>query len=448
MTPDDLRDRFEAAGNELVPAPGSVEAVKSRARQRTLGNRVTAVLAALLLIAVVAIGTTFFLSSDTVGDDANASVADPTVWASNGLVEAADFVYVGSFEVPEDQAGLEEFSFGGSAVAYNPAGEGSLFITGFARNEMVAEISIPQLRRHEGERDGLIQAEVIQPFADITEGRGLSLIGSSEVGGVDDFRIGGLEVIDGVDGPRLHWTAWQVQNVGFNDVPGHGHSSLDLSSPDVEGPWFLGDFTQYQTSGYLFDVPDDFADLVLDGNSAMSGFQLEDFSSTSDGPPLFAFSPPSSSPAQERLDVIELANFERPEASSSFGEEVIMSGGDWITTSDNRNAVALAGNAMRAPNNLNCRSDAPEQIPSTGPQIALYDPSDLVEVAAGVRLPSEVEPYEIFSLTGDVIPVCGEQISGISYDAENGRLFVVQERATENALIFDARPVIHVFSIR
>ena len=208
MESNDLRDRFEAAGKELVPSAGSVEAVKARARQRTVRSRVAAAVAALLVIIGVAIATTVIIGSD---DDSASSAA--AVYTSNGLVEAADFAYVGSFAAPEDSSGVEEFGFGGSAVAYNPAGEGSLFITGFARNEMVAEISIPQLRAHEGQSDGLFDAEVIQPFTDITGGRGSSLIGSSQVGGQDDFRIGGLEVIEGPDGARLHWTAWQLGNV-------------------------------------------------------------------------------------------------------------------------------------------------------------------------------------------------------------------------------------------
>ena len=451
MESNDLRDRFEAAGKELVPSAGSVEAVKARARQRTVRSRAAAAVAALLVIIGVAIATTVIIGSD---DDSASSAAEEAtntaaVYTSNGLVEAADFAYVGSFAAPEDPSGVEEFGFGGSAVAYNPAGEGSLFITGFARNEMVAEISIPQLRAHEGQSDGLFDAEVIQPFTDITGGRGSSLIGSSQVGGQDDFRIGGLEVIEGPDGARLHWTAWQFGNVAVNDVPGHGHSSVDFGSLDVQGPWFLGEFNQYETAGYLFDVPVGFADLALDGATVLSGFQISGSAITSAGPPFYAFSPPDSLAAQERLAVTELAKFERPdESSQSFPEEALFSGGDWITTSDNRNAIALAGNATDIEPNVTCGFSAEAPVASTGPQIALYDPSDLAEVAAGVRLPSEVEPYEIFSLEGDVIPTCGEQISGISYDAENGRLFVVQERVTSSSTLFDARPVVHVFSIR
>ena len=445
MASDDLRKRFERAGNEFVPSPGSLDAVKSRARKRTLRGRLGLGLAALLLIGGVAVGTTILLSDEA---ETGASESDAP-FVSDGLVEAGDVAYVGSFELPESANEGEDFGFSEGAIAYNPAGEGSLFITGANPNQMVAEISIPVLRAHEGERGGLFPAEVIQPLTDITEGRGLELIGSRSVGGLDDFRIGGLEVIDGPDGPRLHWTAWQAQNEAPNDVPGHGHSSLDLSDPDVEGPWFLGEFSQLRTSGYLFDVPTGFADVALGGNSVVSGYQIGSASATSQGPSFFAFSPPDSLSALERLDVTELANFDFPdEQSASFAEDVEVTGADWITTSDNRHAVLVAGNMTRFGNNNNCGLGAEAEVDSTGPFMALYDPSDLAAVAAGLRLPSEVEPYEIFSIEDDVIAVCGEQISGISYDAANGRLFVAQIRVSANSNLFTARPVIHVFSVR
>ena len=70
----------------------------------------------------------------------------------------------------------------------------------------MAEISIPEVSPHEGSRTDLVEAELLQPLSDITEGRGASLIGSQERGGQDQFNIGGLEVV----GDRLHWTAWPV----------------------------------------------------------------------------------------------------------------------------------------------------------------------------------------------------------------------------------------------
>ena len=94
-----------------------------------------------------------------------------------------------------------------------------------------------------------------------------------------------------------------------------------------------------------------------------------------------------------------------------------------------------------------CRFGRSTDVSAHSPQMSLYDPADLAAVAAGTSQPSEVEPYLVISLEDDVIPVCGAQLGAIAFDAENNRLFVVQESVTANESDFDARPAIHVFTV-
>ena len=389
--------------------------------------------------------------ADVVEDPTNADedvvIVETNEWTTQGRLGEADFTYAGSFAAPLD-GDVEEFGFGGATIAYNPAGEGSLFISGFPKNTSVAEISIPDPAPHDGSRTDLVTSVVLQPFADITAGRGESFIGSTERGGQNDFRIGGLEVVDGPGGTRLHWTAYQEQNLVFNDVPGHGHSSLDLADPDVAGPWFLDGFRADETAGYLFDVPTDYADSFLSGDVFVSGFQqVPRTTFTSQGPSFFAFSPPAEGAAESRLTATELTNYRFDEQeSSSFDEESLIPGADWASTSDGRHAIVAIGNTQPWDFSLTCTL-ADEVVFEDGPQIALYDPLDLAAVATGDLAPFDVEPYEIFSIEDDLIPACGTQISGAAFDAENGRLFISQLRVTANEQGFDARPVIHVFNV-
>lgn len=506
---DQLRDEFGRVDGQVTLARGSANAVKARARQRTRraraasGAGVVAVVAVFGALAVqtgdsapekietiddspaaeptpdntlvvettVAPDSSDSNSSESNGDSISGDSNGDSISGEStsdgategdleqgdneaGLVTEADLTYLGAFRAPAD-VGDPGFGYGGRAAAFNPAGDpessddfdGSLFLSGFSRNELVAEISIPAPLLHDGSVADLPIAEVLQPLADVTGGRGSEFIGSEERGGLDDFRIGGLEVIDGPTGPRLHWTAWQYFNVGYNDVAGHGHSSLDLSDPDPQGPWYLGDFKTYATAGYLFSVPRSFADENLDGRSLLAGFQAgRPNASTSWGPPFFAFSPPPTAEPEARIDATELANYPLPDRQlAGYEEESLTPGADWLSTSDGRHAIVTAGN--RRSLESTCSDDDGSNRDAFGPRLSFYDPADLASVARGLLDPSAVEPFRTWSPAEHLIPACGLQLSAISFDETNGHLYLVQVQADTDQREFEPVPVVHVFRL-
>ncbi len=448
MDDPDLRDLFERADEELELRGGSLDAVKTRAGQRTQRARVAAGAGALALFAVAGL-----VAVSLVDDRANVTTVDVATEdpaAATGLLTANDFEYVGSFTTPEAVGGETLFGFGGRAATINSTTGASMFITTAEPNERVGEISIPSdLRPHDGARNGLPTAELLQAPSDVTGGRGDEFVGSAARGGQDDFRIGGLEVAD-VDGEaRLHWTAWQFFNVGYNDVAGHGHSSLDLAAPDPQGPWYLGAETTYSTAGYVFAAPDDFAATIDVDAALISGFQ--DVARTPDGsqgPPFYAYTAPAAEPAGARLDVVPLVEYPFGQSeSSSIGEAAVFPGADWVDASDGRRAIVAVGNSMPVDPNSNCLFGQNTDVAAHGPQLALYDPSDLAAVAAGERTPDDVEPYEFVSLADVVVPVCGAQLTSISFDPASERIFIVQTLVTATPDRYDARPVIHVLAV-
>jgi hypothetical protein len=497
----ELRHGLDRAGRDLALDEGSLHAVKKRARQRTRRARLTnAGVAASLVVVVGLVGARMMrpdatevttanegpaeagpqgeeqelpdpdegpaaadqVETDEVDQDDDGAPApagseddDPadTESALSGPLTEADFTYEGAFLAPAN--GERGFAFGGRAAAFNPYGDpsssdgfdGSLFITGFPRNEQVAEISIPAPELHDGSTAGLPIATVLQPFSDVTGGRGESYVGSSERGGLDDFRIGGLEVIDGGDGPRLHWTAWQVGNVAYNDVAGHGSSSLDLQNPDPQGPWYLGNQVTYKTAGYLFDVPRAFADEHLGGNYLLSGFQDAAASSvTSWGPPFFAFSPPAAAEPEARLQVVELVNYPYDQAQlAGYEKRTLTPGADWVESSDGRRAIVTVG-TRAGPNSGDCDSGPNQGDPYT-PQLMFYDPDDLARVAAGELTPSQVEPYRTWQPSSLLFPTCDWLLSSISFDETSGRLYVVQVKADRSQQEHEPVPAVHVFSV-
>lgn len=445
MGSGELKERFSASEAELNIGTGSLSSVKKRAAQRQRRQRVAAGASTLVVLALIVISSQFFLRGNaTTVDVADGGSADD-VWTTTGTLTSDDFTYAGSFSIapgPEN----EGFGFGGFAIAYNPAGSGSLFLSGLPEDGTVAEVSIPELAPHDGARGQFSEAEILQPLTDITDGRGDAFVGTIEQGGFEHFRIGGLEVVDG----RLHWTAWRAFDVTNDEIPGHGHSSLDFSDLDVEGPWSLSNFDNFVTAGYVFDVPRSFANEFLDGQRLISGYQLAPGDSdTSAGPPFIAFSPPDSAIPESRIDALEIANFLPGESrSTSFDERAVFPGGEWVSTSDGRHGVVLAGNSMQIDQGSRCERGSTTDVAAHGPQLALYDPADLAAAATGSIEPSNVEPESIVSLEADFIPTCGVQVGGISFDEENGRLFVAQQLVTANESGFSGLPVVHAFDVR
>jgi len=469
---NELRDLFDDADTSLALDDGSLASVKKRAQQRTTRARLGAGMAALaLVVAGGAIFTTLDNQAteeiETIDDteetgDVVIDGDDPST-LSVGRVTEADLTYRGAFLVPSvEWSGNDDdparFGFGGNVTAFNPYGDpnneddfaGSMFMTGFVRNPHVAEISIPTPEPHDGSTTGLPVAEFLQPFAEITGGRAETLIGSEDVGGLGEYRIGGLEVVDGPGGRRLHWTAWQWFDVSDHDNPGHGHSSLDLSNPDPEGPWYLGDLEGYTTAGYVFSVPQDVADDSLGGRELIAGFHEKepDASSMSQGSPFVAFSPPDTAAAEARIaDPLELANYRFPdEQVDGFSETGRMPGAAWVSTTDGRSAVVTVGNENQLETG-DCTSEEQPPLDFYGPKLTFYDTSDLAAVAAGSGAAHEVAPYLDWDPSEHLIPTCGVQITSISVDAEAGLVYIVQILADTSRDEFDFLPVIHVFDV-
>ncbi len=467
---DELQQLFESAGSAVELEPGSLSSVKGRAAKRTRNTRMmtTGALCAVLLAVGVAGWSTLVPGQESIevatGGPLDTDSGDPAETVDDEApVTEEDFTYLGAFMAPAGDIAESTFAFGGATSAFNPAGDpggdddfsGSLFMSGHPReNPGVAEIAIPEPFLHGGSTDGLPVAEVLQPFADITSGRAAEFVGSQAVGGDDEFRYGGLEVVDGPDGSRLHWTVWQFNNVTDSDVPGHGHSSLDLSQPDPQGPFFAGEANGLVTAGYLFAVPDDFADQHFDGKRLLTGHKDEPTTTTrSWGPPFFAYAPPESAEPNSRVDAIELASYLDGDQLADYGRADIAPGGSWVTTSDGASAVVTVGRRglgevrEGAAIEGDCDPYAGVHADPYEPQIMFYRPADLAAVAAGDIEPSELQPYRRWNPAEHLISTCRWYLSSISFDAENNLAYVVQTEADTSQDEFSPIPVIHVFQL-
>ncbi len=514
---DELQRRFDSARSAVHLEPGSATTVRALANRRTRNRRValTATVAALFLAgaglvsqlperteAVESAGPDAAADAEngvplegtedpeeaedapalvipddesgetsetddaepgTAADPADDTASDESDQQPTGPVTEADFTYLGAFLAPAGDHGTSRFAFGGAAAAFHPDGdpagadgfEGSLFLSGHpVVNPGVAEISIPAPARHDGSTDGLPTAEVLQPFADVTAGRGMSFVGGAGVGGGNDYRYSGLEIVDGPTGPRLHWTILQYNNGAGNVVPGHGHSALDLTSPDPQGPWFLGSNGGLVTAGYVFEVPQPFAEERLGGRQLIAGLG-DNLASDRPGigPPFFAFTPPETAEPDTTVEAIELVRYDDEHPLEGFDVADTAAGADWVTTSGGVDAVITVGRRglgtvhFGTPRTQDCGIYSGTHAGPYEPLIMFYDPADLAAVAAGDRQPWEVEPYRTWNPSEHLVPTCDWHLTSVSFDERSGRLYIVQPDADRSQNEFEPVPVIHVFQL-
>jgi hypothetical protein len=103
------------------------------------------------------------------------------------LLQAADLTLVGSFRVPRPGGSPEQNpSFGGTALMYWPAHDSLVFV-GHDHHQWVTEISIPTPLLGNAVAD-LPQAEQLQPYTDILQGKLKTIDGDTSNG----VKIGGI----------------------------------------------------------------------------------------------------------------------------------------------------------------------------------------------------------------------------------------------------------------
>jgi len=379
-------------------------------------------------------------------------------YATGGLVQPADFTYLGAFRLPGGEEPPRTFAYGGNAMTFNPDGDpgnadaypGSLFITGHDRiaygglpdGDQIAEVSIPAPAVAANPAD-LPQASFIQGFHDVLAGHFTDL---EEIP-----RIGMQYLNHPATGPLIHLCWGQHLQ---EEAPSHAWFSPTLDAPNVQGTWYIGHQNPYSVNGYMFDIPTAWADAHAQGRYLATG-RFRDGGMGGMGPALFAYRPwlaDGSPPASgTRLSETVLLLYE-----SSYNTEEITrclngyqhpdewEGGAWITTPSGKAAVLFAGTkgtgakywygyinpagpdrpcVEEAMNNdfptcrladgsicppedlVGCCDPDVDCVSNRGwwssrfdAQFILYDPADLARVAAGEIAAWEPQPYAVIDI--------------------------------------------------
>lgn len=403
-------------------------------------------------------------------------------------INPADLQYVGAFRLPAMGTGRSNWEYSVSAMTFFPAGDpdgpkdrfpGSLFAVGHDHQQMVSEFSIPAPVISAAKQiDDLSIATTLQPFADIKGDHFAEL----------EIPRAGLEYLasdkSGQPG-KLHF-CWG-QHFQFELDPSHGWCELALDQPRTQGIWRLGDYTNYVTNDYLFEIPGQWANKHLPGYRLATG-RFRDGHWGGLGPALLAYKPPdaASPPADGGVitDVMPLLMYGRPQSGSAeleinpqwkmqgFSESDEWTGGAWITRGD-RQTVILVGtkalgktwygfsNGVVYPTSGDPNDPVPEVPPyphdargwwseDIEAQILFFDTDDLAAVAAR-RIDSWTpQPYATLGLNQFLFDAGYDHprqkrysLGACGFDRGSGTLYLAERRVLQD----EERSIIHVFRI-
>lgn len=380
----------------------------------------------------------FFLALLSVGPT-------PADLYAQTLLKQSDLVYQGAFRLPRGQwdntAVYDGFSYGGSALAYNPAND-SLFFVGHDHQQMVAEISIPAIV-NSNQLSQLSIATVLQPFKDATEGK----IASVDQGSI---KVGGLMVYQG----KLYVTAYSYYDADGSQRLSHFTRPLSLTTQDqVSGPFEVGALKAGFVSGYMSQIPKTWQ-TSLGGPALTGNCCIPIISRTSWGPSAFAFNPVDLGKANP-VRATPLVYYSQGHPTLGKWNQ---SGPQFNGTTEIRgtvfpegtNSLLYFGRQGIGPFCYGTGSECSDPAnDSKGNhaypyvyQVWAYDAEHLKAVKNGQRNPWDIRPYAVWNFE---LPFqhSSRTLGGVAYDPATQRLFIVQYYAETFG-----QPMIHVWTVR
>jgi hypothetical protein len=432
-------------------------------------------------------------SQDNSGDVPAVHSSSTITIEKTELIEPSDLVYQGAFRLPDEYVTIWDeqvsfWSYSGRSMAYysngDPSGEadgfpGSLFAGGHDLSQFVSEISIPAPVISRNIAD-LPVAKTLQKPADITGG----MFGELEI------PTQGLAILPGKNGEensRLYF-CWGQHFQGTE--PSHGSCELDLSDPNPVGPWYFGNYTNYVTNDYLFEIPKSWADKYAPGMTLASG-RFREGVWGGFGPALFAFSPevngklPAAGYRLKNITPlllygtqeeggIEITTTENTRMNI-YSEPDVWSGGAWLTD-DDRAAVIFSGTkavgkywygfANGVVWDYECAEHDPPDCPDVPEwpysergywaedvesMILFFNPSDLAAVATGQMESWEPQPYATWSIDEYLYDQPGynyergkrQMLGSCAFDNDNGILYVFERMVADD----EEKSIVHVWKI-
>ena len=292
--------------------------------------------------------------------------------------------------------------------------------------------------------------------------------------------------------PRIEWFKPELDYVPDNTSPGGGNLLLTATdwymfsgprnhisivspaenNPDQKGVWKAGtELSYYSQSGYIFGVPQVWADSFAGGRNVLiggsrpgaypAGPSLHSITLDINNPPpdsanlpyttLLEYYPSKTSQggSLHPMDAFTYGDIWRDGSLIQYGgKTAIMFGGDkgygstWYGYKDG----ALFGDVCNdVPTNA-AESEKSALSESFYQTFAFYDPEDLRKVSRGEMLPYEPQPYAAISVQNDMnMDTNGlhQKMNGLAVDNRNGIIYSTETRSSDGA-----QPAVHMWKIK
>ncbi len=388
------------------------------------------------------------------------------------LIKPQDLEYMGAFRLPEG-SNETSWEWGGTASAYYPYGDpegpndgypGSIFATGHEWEQQISEISIPApVISRDKDINDLNTAVTLQEFHDIKG----DLFGYLEIPrvGLEYLPKQGEQTTD-----KLYYCWGQHMQEG-DDGPSHGWFELDLSDPQIQGPWKIDGQIKYVTADYIFAIDVEWASANTPGKLLATG-RFRDGGQGAQGPSLIAYgpwnegNPPSSGSSLSNIPLLLYSSvyhdMEGVYAVNDYHHSDEWSGGAWLTFGG-KTAVLFAGikglgdcwygfyDGTVWPENPPYPEEGPGErgwwSDDFTARMIFYDPSDLAEVARGEMESYQPQPYAVMDID-DILYNIPEyelrHLGALSFDRENGIIYLFEFRGDYE----NEKPLVHAWKIK
>lgn len=391
---------------------------------------------------------------------------------SNETSKEPSLPYLGAFKLPVNRLEMPgvtdsdgnqlygTFKDSGAAAAYN-SNNNSLFLQ--ARSEtsgyqkrfhVIAEVSIPEAVI--GNIDEIPTAPIISNYEDSVS-EVIETIKSS-YGNRERHGIGGLMVW----GDKLYGTIYRWHNCGTPIGVSHFYTSrTDFKKSNTVGPLSIDTGTLNGKStpdgahaGYMSKIPDhlqtNFGYKALTGSLAGSEPGGK-FNRLSNGTAAIGFNPDefttSSQTNTEGYTSINGFQFmyydtENPMDSSYYHKSFDINGMAFVTIMENgeqKDYIVYAVNFGNAP----FFWDSGYRATSYDAKLYFFNPQDLLEVKAGIKMQYELLPQKTYCLTKHFYTNSAYRIKSMTYNPTLNHLYIVEADVNCN----NEFPVVHVFSL-
>ena len=434
----------------------------------TLAYNDTTHIATLTPATALTASTVYTATVSGVKDAAGNTMAAPYAWSfttagttiasTEPLITQSNIQYIGAFRVPDGTIGASSFSYGGSAITYNPANK-SLFAVGMPYDQAIAEITIPTTIVNSSNLNDLAVSTVIQPFSSI-----LPRIPNNPS---NIYSNGGYEAIGGlmVNNGQLIGTAYNTYDApGLVSLSHFTLSSTTLASASVSGLYQVGSMGGGFVGGYMMPVPAEWRASLgapfITGQAA-----LNVISRTSYGPDAFGFDPAQFGSTmtpdipylyydQNHTTLGGWSSSQPTQFNSTVGG-FDLTGMGAIFVPGSRSVIYFGamgtGNfyygEAAAANDPNRIWKGPHSVGGNYVwQAWAYDASDLVAVKNGQKNPWDVVPYATWNFN---LPTSdgAKEFGGATFDPVSGRLYLSEMNVDNSRSQYDNCPIIQVFQI-